>query len=244
MSTVNGVNPRLLLVEDDPTSLQFLRAVLLALPASVDSAGSVAEAILVAGGARHDLLLLDVNLPDGSGSGLLQELRADGPPAPCPPALAHTADDSPALHAQLLEDGFAAVLLKPLTATQLVQSVRHWLGQDFEPVARRISETHPPRPLWDHAAALAAVNGSEHNMLALREIFLAELPRQHDAILAALATADVTAARHHLHQLKASSGFVGASRLQAAVAALARGPGDAALAREFESVSLQTRSLA
>ena len=243
MSTVNGVRPRLLLVEDDPTSLRFMRAVLQALPASVDTAGSVAEAIAMATDGRHHLLLLDANLPDGSGSELLRLLRSNEPDASHVPAIAHTADDSPALHAQLAEDGFVAVLLKPLAADQLVQVVRHWLGTHAEPAAGRISEPPPILPLWDRAAALAAVNGSDADMTALRGIFLAELPRQHEAIMAALDGGDIAEARHHLHRLKASSGFVGASRLHAAAVALEGDLSDPARAQAFESVLLETRSL-
>jgi HPt (histidine-containing phosphotransfer) domain-containing protein len=47
-------------------------------------------------------------------------------------------------------------------------------------------------------------------------MFLDELMRQHDAIIDALDKNEVGMAKQVLHQLKASSGFVGALRLNAA----------------------------
>ncbi len=70
--------PRLLLVEDDATSQGFFRAALEALPAAVDVAGSVAQALQMGSATRHHLWLVDAHLPDGSGQALLQRLRAEG----------------------------------------------------------------------------------------------------------------------------------------------------------------------
>src|SRR5690606_33004214 len=69
------MNPRILLVEDDPTSRAFLQAATEALPAVVDIAGSVAEALALATRHAHALWLIDAHLPDGSGSELLRVLR-------------------------------------------------------------------------------------------------------------------------------------------------------------------------
>lgn len=243
MSIDNGMKPRLLLVEDDPTSRQFMGAVLRALPATVYGAGSVAEALAVEGSDSHDLWLLDANLPDGTGSELLARLRARTSAAHVP-AIAHTADDSPRLHARLIADGFVDVLLKPLTAASLGEAIRHRLGQHVAEAAPRIAESPALLPLWDQAAALAALNGSDANLEALRQLFLAEVVRQRAAIATALATGELAAATHQLHQLKASSGFVGALRLQSATAALGDSLLDSRLAQEFDTVLQETVSAA
>jgi len=254
MSIEHGMKPRLLLVEDDPTSRQFMRAVLEALPSQVDGAGSIAEALAVDAGAGHDLWLVDVNLPDGTGSELLAQLRSrqphvgETPAGPLRgtrvPAIAHTADDSPELRARLLCDGFVDVLLKPLTAASLSAVLRHWLGQPARAPQLRIAEPAALIPLWDHAAALAALNGSHSNLSALRQIFLVEVVRQHAAIMAAIASRELAAAAQPLHQLKASSGFVGARRLQVATAALGDSLLDPELAKAFETVLQETISAA
>lgn len=213
MSDHKGMKPRLLLVEDDPISRGFMGAALEALPAQVDTADSIHAALAMEG--AHDLWLLDANLPDGHGTELLAKLRTR---VPATPALAHTADDSPALRTRLLEAGFAEVLVKPLGAAGLQEAVRRWLGI-ASGASLRIGETSSlftALPLWDEATALAALNGSQEHVATLRRMFLDELMRQHDAIVDALGKGDTGLAKQVLHQLKASSGFVGALRLNAA----------------------------
>ena len=233
------MKPRLLLVEDDPVSNLFMVTALEAMPAQVDSADSIASALSLQGG--HDLWLLDANLPDGRGVDLLAQLRSQ---APGTPALAHTADDSPALHAQLLAAGFDAVLVKPLTTARLQQAVRSRLG--FGPaVSLRVQECGdgcPQLPLWDHAAALAALNGNREHVVTLRGMFLEELSRQHDDILSALQATDHQGAKKILHQLKASSGFVGALRLNAAAAALEKSLEDPVALERFSAIVRDTQS--
>lgn len=213
--------PRLLLVEDDPTSLAFLEAALRALPAHVDCAASVAVAAALARAHRYDLWLIDAHLPDGSGAQLLAQLRADGEPTP---ALAHTAAPDQALVRTLHAQGFDAVIAKPLTAAQLRLKVARRLGLERgrestgQPPAREAREDPPP--VWDDAAAAAALNGNDAHVAALRGLFLAELPAARDAIVQAVASGDAAALAAQLHRLRAGCGFTGAALLAAAARAL------------------------
>lgn len=237
MSDHKGMKPRLLLVEDDPISCSFMGAALEALPAQVDTADSMRAALALE--AIHDLWLLDANLPDGHGTELLAKLRLR---LPATTALAHTADDSPALRAQLLQAGFAEVLVKPLGAANLQEVVRRWLGI-ASAAALRIGETSSPfaaLPLWDEAAALAALNGNQEHVATLRRMFLDELMRHHDAVLVALDKSDPGAAKQALHQLKASSGFVGALRLNAAAKKLEDAFSEPAAVVAFTAIARET----
>ena len=232
MSDDQGMKPRLLLVEDDAISRRFLQATLEALPADVDLAESLASALEIE--ADHDLWLLDANLPDGSGIDLLQALRLRSPSVP---ALAHTADDSAALRGQLLTAGFADVLVKPLGAAQLLEAVHRVLGvstvgERFR-VNERAADAASVLPLWDERTALAALNGNVEHVATLRKLFLDELMRQQEKIVLAVHSGDEAAARHELHQLKASSGFVGAMRLNAAAARLEKALADVAALEAF-----------
>ena len=210
----HAVVPRLLLVEDDPASRLFLAGALEAMPAVVIVAGTVAEArqCIDTGGA-FDLLLFDANLPDGTGAGLLREVRALGDATP---ALAHTAGtDRDALDA-LLAAGFAEVLVKPLPAALLQATVRRLLG-----IAGSMRVSEPMHcgklPVWDDEAAASALGGNPAHVAVLRALFLAELPQQRDAVLDAFARGDASAVAAGLHRLQASCGFVGATRLGDAV---------------------------
>ena len=204
--------PCVLLVEDDPVSAGFLVDALTALPVRAVLAGTLADAIALASRHPFDLLLLDANLPDGSGMVLLQRLRQHGLHAV---ALAHTADTDPGLHAALREAGFLDVLPKPLTVARLHAALRKHLP------------THSV-PAWDDAAALAALGGQAAHVQALREMFLADLPQQQARILAASQRGDAAGVRAELHKLVASCGFVGALALRSAVQQMQASPLDPA----------------
>lgn len=209
------MNPRLLLLEDDPVSAATLSAGLAALPATVDHAATLAQARALARAGGHALWLFDLQLPDGRGDTLLAELRAQGVATP---ALALSADDG------ALAPGFLRVLPKPIALSALRQAVASVLPPDA-------------LPPWDEAAGLAAVAGQPAALAQLRTLFLAELPAQRREIAGHCAAGDHEAARAVLHRLKASCGFVGALPLLAAVRALYAAPGDAAALAAFERCS-------
>ena len=71
--------PAVLLLEDHVEIQQLVAAMLRVRGASCDVAGSLAEARRLAGERRYDILLVDVNLPDGSGLSLRGERTADAP---------------------------------------------------------------------------------------------------------------------------------------------------------------------
>lgn len=217
------MNPRLLLLEDDPVSAAFLRQALAALPAQVMHAATVAAARRLAD-AGQALWLFDARLPDGHGGELLQELRARGLAVP---ALALTAEDHPDALERLRRSGFARVLAKPVGAGALQAAVREWLPA--------------PAPAWDDPMALSALGGSRRAVESLRGLFLAELPDQAREIDAALAQQDEPRAQAQLHRLKASCGFVGAAALLQAVQALSRQPANLASQADFQA---QVRALA
>ena len=183
--------------------------------------------------------LLDAKLPDGYGTELLAKLRIR---FPATPALAHTADDSPALEAQLLKAGFVEVLVKPLSAAHLQEVVRRWLGM-ASGASLRIDGTSSPcmaLPLWDQAAALAALKGNQEHVAILRKMFLDELMQQHDAILDSLEKDDPNPAKQVLHRLKASSGFVGALRLNAAAKNLEDALSEPSMVETFTAIARET----
>ena len=225
------MKPRILLVEDDHTTATFLCAAAEALPANVDTVGSRAAARAQATNIAYALWLVDAHLPDGDGAGLLAELRALGLDTP---AIAHTAARDADLHHTLHQAGFDAVLVKPLAAAALRTALAGALA-GRRPL--RVAEAGPEEPAgsgalaWDDAAALRALNGERAHVEALRQLFLAELPVAHGQVMASARNGRHDALRDVLHRLRASCGFVGAARLEAAVKALqAAQDSDAALA--------------
>lgn len=215
------MKPNILLVEDDPVSRAFLEAATAALPATVASAGDAASASALAKASAFDLWLIDAHLPDATGAELLARLREAGFAAP---ALAHTASRDADAHAALREAGFAGVISKPIDAASWQAALRRALRIDpGAHVADATAGRYGERPLWDDAAALAALNDNREHVSALRKLFLDELPGVRARIVDPAARGDA------LHRLRASCGFVGAARLDAAVRTLQESGTEAAL---------------
>ncbi len=219
--------PRILVVEDDLVSAAYLREVTASLPALVDVAGTVAQAVALAEAHVHALLLIDAHLPDGSGQALLLALRQNGVVAP---ALAHTAAGESTFRDELLAAGFVEVLRKPLGITDLKLALQRHLP----PV---VTATAAPAdlPRWDDAASLAALGGQRANVDALRGLFREELPGQRHRITQAFVDGNAAGVRDELHRLVASCGFVGAARLGHAVRQLQAMPLDKAALATLQS---------
>ncbi|WP_433053643.1 response regulator [Dactylosporangium sp. CS-033363] len=115
---------RVLLVEDEELNRVLVRAILARAdaPAVRDAdlleAGSLADARVALAANDVDLVLLDVNLPDGNGLELAAELR-DVPEHPT--VIALTASVLPHERAAAIEAGCDAFLDKPYAAADLVQ---------------------------------------------------------------------------------------------------------------------------
>lgn len=233
--------PRILLLEDDPVSAAFMAAALEAVPARVDVAGSLAEARGIVSADAHDLWLFDANLPDGTGAGLLADLRARGLRTR---ALAHTADAQRTALDALINAGFEEVLLKPLSVAHLQGAVRRFC---FDGSIATVSDTptdSPHRcgkqPIWDDEAALRALNGHRAHVDSMRGLFAQELPQVSARVAAALSSGDLAALRSELHKLQASCGFVGAARLGAATRELQQTPSAANAVAQFEGALQDT----
>lgn len=224
--------PRVLLVEDDPVSASFLQAVLERLPARVDIASTCSRARGLARAGDHGLFVFDANLPDGRGDALLVALRAAGLRAP---AIAHTASRQADEHEKLLAAGFLEVLVKPLSAPEILAAARIALGLGAPPV--QLPASTRDLPLWDDDAALKSLLGDRGHLEALRRMFVVEVRSMRSAIATAVRGGDLDAMRPVLHRLRASCGFVGAARLGDAAAALAA---DASGWAGFDAVAAET----
>ncbi|MDX2100312.1 MAG: response regulator, partial [Leptolyngbyaceae cyanobacterium bins.59] len=73
--------PRILHVEDDPDILQVVATILRDV-AIVCPAATMQEASQILRQERFDLVILDLNMPDGSGLHLLPHLNCNGEPVP------------------------------------------------------------------------------------------------------------------------------------------------------------------
>lgn len=73
---------RLLLIEDSPRLVELLRETVHEAGWRVDNVGTIAEAREALRGTDHDLVVLDLGLPDGNGLRLLEHVRTEGSAIP------------------------------------------------------------------------------------------------------------------------------------------------------------------
>ncbi len=221
-----------LIVDDDPICREHATATLAAAGYTTHAVATLADARAALRAGRDDIVLCDLELPDGSGVELAGELRAGGRRA-----IAMSADITPSRRATLRDAGFATALEKPIRAETLVATVGELVGRQAAP-ARKSEPERGETAMLDDAAALL-VAGNADVATGLRRLLRDELPAQRNEIAAALARDDRAAARAVLHRLRASAGFCGARALGRAAEALSdaldRGQHDSAHA-QFERV--------
>ena len=229
--------PRILLVEDDPTSRSFLAAALRATPADVDAVDTLAAALALASSQTYSAWMIDARLPDGSGEELLSRLRERDAHTP---AIAHTAAHEATVLEALLVAGFVEALVKPMPTATVQAALRRVLGLATQDSAIGALPIVEELPLWDDDAAALALNGNRTHVNTLRDLFVQELTKSVYAISTAAERGDLDSVRDDLHRLRASCGFVGAQRLGAAVQALQQETSSATRLEALEGIAQDT----
>lgn len=110
---------RLLLVEDHPPLAEALRDGLARAGFAVDHAASAAAARDLARLGGHDLVVLDLGLPDGDGLDLLRQWAGRGPPV-----IVLTARDATADRVAGLDGGADDYVVEPVELPELVARIR------------------------------------------------------------------------------------------------------------------------
>jgi DNA-binding NarL/FixJ family response regulator len=112
---------RALIIDDHPMVREGLRSMLAGAVASCDEAASAEEAVAKLGRARPDLILLDLNLPDGDGLTLLRRIKELSPRST---VVIVTMHDQPEHVREALRLGAAGYVVKGATRRELLAAVR------------------------------------------------------------------------------------------------------------------------
>jgi CheY-like chemotaxis protein len=133
----------ILVVEDDPDSGELLVLALESRGARCRLAETRAAAVRELTAAPADVLVCDLNLPDGSGLALLSELRAV-PGMSELPAVAVSGHGSEADRERSLAAGFAKHLIKPAALADIVTALTILTGRSgpfsLKPMLARLAE--------------------------------------------------------------------------------------------------------
>ena len=117
---------RILVVDDHIDTGQAMQRLLEGMGYEVETADSFASALEAARRGTFDLLLTDIQLPDGSGLDLLRELRSRGSPRIKGVTLSGYTEDEE--KARSRDAGFIAHLAKPVDFPSLLKMIQDLLA--------------------------------------------------------------------------------------------------------------------
>lgn len=179
---------RVLVVEDNASLRRALERALAASFPQVRAAGSAAEARAELGEMEPELLLLDVELPDGNALDLMRE-AAQQPWAPIVVAMSGSA--TPNQSFELATLGVRAFLPKPLELETLEQTLRECIESppDLVPQVRTMVGQRPIHEVEEEVRrtmlreALARAGGSRRGaarLLAVSRQLIQHMLRRHE----------------------------------------------------------------
>ena len=113
-----------LLIEDDSILRYLVVSLLESLGYVVEAAASVAEAHELLQSKAFDLVLLDMNLPDGNGLDVLNEITDSASPIEIPLVIVTTADNSVNTVMDALRKGAFDYLTKPMNLELMQRTLR------------------------------------------------------------------------------------------------------------------------
>lgn len=130
--------PRILVVDDEPGILRFLKVALVANDFEFESAGSMQEGLKDIGSDQPDIVVLDLGLPDGDGKDLIRQVREWSDV----PIIVISARDRESEKVEALDLGADDFITKPFGVGELMARIRAALrnrvGRRSEPLVVRI----------------------------------------------------------------------------------------------------------
>ena len=118
------MNNKILVVDDDVTSLDIVDLVLEGAGYDVVRATNGQSAVAGVQDANPDLILIDLMMPHMSGQEAIRQIRSKGIQVPI---VAFTALDDPSVHQDAREAGCDLVVTKPCKTKDLVKGIQNLL---------------------------------------------------------------------------------------------------------------------
>jgi signal transduction histidine kinase/DNA-binding response OmpR family regulator/HPt (histidine-containing phosphotransfer) domain-containing protein len=208
---------RVLLVEDHPINQQVASELLTQVGIRVTVADNGLEAVrAVAGEARFDLVLMDLQMPEMDGLEATREIRRryDASTLPIIAMTAHAFEEE---KRRCLDAGMNAHLVKPVIPAALYTTLAEWSGREGAPLAViDAAESATPEaapPAIDRELAMRYLAGDEALFERLLTQFVTHNVGAVQQLTAALEAGEPDVARRLAHALKGPSGTLGMSAL-------------------------------
>jgi CheY-like chemotaxis protein len=126
LADLTGVS--VLVVEDHEDARSLLKMILQKCGATVQAAGSVAEALALLHGSRPDIIISDIEMPGEDGYSFIRKVRAEETTPGRIPAIALTAYTRGVDRLRALAAGFQTHMSKPVEPAELAAAVKSLLS--------------------------------------------------------------------------------------------------------------------
>ncbi len=222
----NHRDPRILLVEDNPTNREVALAVLGKLGFGADVAEDGNTALATLRENAYDLVLMDIQMPGLDGLETTRRIRSGHARVLDPEVtvVAMTARAMSGDRDECLASGMDGYLAKPLRLGELRALLERHLPResgtrDDEASTGGAERSAAGPQVFDGQALLARLDGDVDLAAALVDGFLADLPTRLVALRAGLAAGDLAEAERHVHAVAGAAANVGGVELNRLAAA-------------------------
>ncbi|MEN9630532.1 MAG: hypothetical protein RJA10_3760 [Pseudomonadota bacterium] len=204
---------RVLVAEDNPINQEVTATLLGALGVDVDLVASGEEVLRTFDAQRHDLVLMDVQMPgmDGLRATAALRQRDDGRTVPI---IAMTANAFAEDRQQCLEAGMNDHLAKPVEPQALEQCLRRWHRARAAASEAALRQRLLAAPGLDLRSSLARMRGAWPLYLRTLRMFLDHHAGDADRLAQLAADADRDGLRALAHSLAGASATIGAVQVQ------------------------------
>lgn len=200
---------KILLAEDNLVNQKVVTRLMEKRGHHVEIASNGNEAIKAWKERKFDLILMDAQMPGMDGltaTGLIrQHEREIGGHIPIIAMTAHALKGD---RERCLESGMDEYLSKPLNINDFFATLARMSASTPDKLEAR--EVTNAVPEFDRQAALTLVEGDDHSLREIADLFLNDCPSLMKNIQCAISTADVSALVKSAHSLKGSAGYFGA----------------------------------
>jgi CheY-like chemotaxis protein len=192
---------RILLADDNAINRELTFRILSKRGHSVTMVPNGKKALEALTANDFDLILMDVQMPEMDGFEATAAIRRkEGVTGAHLPIIAMTAHAMKGDRERCLAAGMDGYISKPIQAEELLKMTESLAGDHVA-----IDMTYEPtRPVWDHAVALARVDGDETLLCDLARLFCEECPKMLASIRPALSAQDAQQLERSAHSLKGS----------------------------------------